>query len=218
VIVIETGSSALTTRERLMSAALRLIAENGYRATSVAAIEKEAGLAPRSGALYQYFKSKDDVLRAAIERELQVVDELGSVIEMLPLGDLRAELTLMARWNLASLDRRSDLTKLLRREAQRLPRKLLDDMYQRLVERPYAQVLAWLRNRFQDAGQEPPDLYPIALVLIESMGSYRFMHQTFGRTLDNIDDERFIASWVDIALAIAAHHGLEPRQRLRSPS
>jgi AcrR family transcriptional regulator len=210
VIVIETGSATLTTRERLMSATLRLVAENGYRATSVAAIEKEAGLAPRSGALYQYFKSKDDVLRAAIERDLHAVDEIGSVIEMLPLGDLRAELTLMARWNLASLERRSELTKLLRREAQRLPRELLDEMYQRLVERPYAQVLAWLRERFQAAGQEPPDLYPTALVLIESMASYRFMQQTFGRTLDDIDDERFIAGWVDIALAVARHHGLEP--------
>lgn len=212
--VIESRSATLTTRERLMSATLRLVAENGYRATSVAAIEKEAGLAPRSGALYQYFKSKDDVLRAAIERDLQAVDELGSVIEMLPLGDLRAELTLMARWNLASLERRSELTKLLRREAQRLPPKLLDDMYQGLVERPYAQVLAWLRERFQEAGTDPPDLYPIAFVLIEAMGSYRFMHETFGRTLDNIDDERFVASWVEIALAIAAHHGLEPPQRL----
>lgn len=213
MIVIDAGSATLTTRERLMSATLRLVAENGYRATSVAAIEKEAGLAPRSGALYQYFKSKDEVLRAAIERELQTVDELGSVIEMLPLGDLRAELTLMARWNLASLERRSDLTKLLQREVRRLPAELLDDMYQRLVERPYGQVLAWLRERFKAAGETPPDLYPIALVLIEAMGSYRFMHQTFGRTLDNIDDERFVASWVEIALAIATHHGLEPAQR-----
>jgi AcrR family transcriptional regulator len=191
-----------------MSATIQLVADNGYRGASVGAIEEAAGLAPRSGALYQYFESKDDVLRAAIERELRAVDELGSVIEMLPLGDLRAELTLMARWNLSSLERRSQLSRLLRREARRLPPELLEEMYARLVERPYGQVTRWLRGRFEAAGAQPPDLYPIALVLIEAMASYRFMHETFGRVLDDIDDERFIAGWVEVALAVAARHGL----------
>jgi AcrR family transcriptional regulator len=191
-----------------MSATIQLVADNGYRGASVGAIEEAAGLAPRSGALYQYFESKDDVLRAAIERELRAVDELGSVIEMLPLGDLRAELTLMARWNLSSLERRSQLSRLLRREARRLPPELLEEMYARLVERPYGQVTRWLRGRFEAAGAQPPDLYPIALVLIEAMASYRFMQETFGRVLDDIDDERFIAGWVEVALAVAARHGL----------
>ena len=114
------------TRERLMDAVLRLVAERGYAAASIGAIEQEAGLAPRSGALYQHFKSKDDALRAAIDRELAAVDELGTVIQMLPLGDLRAEVTLMARWNLGSLQRRAVLAAVVRREAARLPADLLD--------------------------------------------------------------------------------------------
>jgi AcrR family transcriptional regulator len=191
-----------------MAATLGLVAENGYDAASVGAIEEAAGLAPRSGALYQYFKSKDEALRAAIERDLETMDELGSVIEMLPLGDLHAELTLMARWNLASLERRSQLANLLRREARRLPPELLEEIYVRIVERPYDQVVQWLQERFSAAGAEPPDLHPIALVLVEAMASYRFMQETFGRVPDGIDDERFIASWVDVALAVAARHGL----------
>lgn len=137
------------------------------------------------------------------------MDELGSVIEMLPLGDLRAELTLMARWNLNSLERRSQLAKLLRREAQRLSPELLEQLYERLVQRPYDQVIAWLRERFIAVGKAPPDLHPIALVLIESMASYRFMRETFGRVLDDIDDERFITGWTDVALAVAERHGLQ---------
>jgi AcrR family transcriptional regulator len=196
------------TRERLMDAALRLVAERGYEGASVGAIEHAAGLARRSGALYQHFKSKDDVLHAAIDRELAAVDELGSVIRMLPLGDLSAELTLMARWNLNSLDRREKLATLVHREARRLPAALLSKLYDRLVERPYRQVVSWLEQRFRAAGVEPPDVPALALVLVEAMASYRYMRETFGRTFDDIDDERFVAGWVDIAVAIAERHGL----------
>lgn len=197
-----------STPDRLMDATLRLVADQGFQATSVGQIEREAGMAPRSGALYQHFASKDDVLHAAVERELAAVDELGSILDMLPLGDLRSEFALMARWNLDSLERRGGLAALVRRESARLPPDLLDKLYERLVARPYEQVVAWLRSRFEAAGVTPPDLHPIALILIESMSSYRFMRSAFGRTLDDIDDERFIAAWVDTALAVAAHHGL----------
>jgi AcrR family transcriptional regulator len=191
-----------------MDAALCLVAERGYEAASVGAIEDAAGLARRSGALYQHFKGKDDVLHAAIDRELAAVDELGSVITMLPLGDLRAELTLMARWDLNSLERRQTLATLVQREACRLPPELLDKLYDRLVERPYRQIVGWLEQRCTAAGVEPPDLPALAMVLIEAMASYRFMRETFGRTFDDIDDERFVAGWVDIAVAVAERHGL----------
>jgi AcrR family transcriptional regulator len=193
-----------------MSATLMLVAENGFDAATVGAIEEQAGLAPRSGALYQYFEGKDQALRAAVEQELAVMDELGSVIEMLPLGDLRAELTLMARWNLASLESRSLLATLIRREARRLPIELLDEIYVRIVERPYEQVVGWLGKRFEAAGAPPPDLYAFALVLTEGMASYAFMRQTFGRVPDGIDDDRLIDAWVNIALAVAKQQGLDP--------
>ncbi len=203
------GQSSPPTRDRLMDATLRLVAERGYEAASVGAIEQEAGMAPRSGALYQHFKGKDDALRAAIERQLAAVDELGSVIDMLPLGDLRAELTLMARWNLSSLERRASLAALVRREAARLPADLLDQLYDRLIARPYEQIMRWLEQRFDAAAVKPPDLAPIALVLIESMSSYGFMRSTFGRTVDDVDDERFINGWVEVALALAEHYGID---------
>jgi AcrR family transcriptional regulator len=196
------------TRERLMSAAMALFAERGFAGTSVGEIERAAGLAPRSGALYQHFKGgKDELLRSAIERELRAVDELGSVMEMLPLGDLRAELTLLARWTLGSLERRSELARFVRRDATRLSPELRDELYDRLVGRPYEQVVAWLEGRFHGAA-EPPDLHALALVLIESMSAYHSMRHMFGRTPGDVDDERFIAGWVETALAVAHRVGL----------
>jgi AcrR family transcriptional regulator len=195
------------TRERLMTAAMALFAERGFDGTSVGEIERAAGLAARSGALYQYFKGgKEELLRCAVEHELQAIDELGSVLDMLPLGDLRAELTLMARWNLTSLERRSQLARFVRRDGARLPPELRDTLYERLVAQPYALIVDWLRQRLPESDA---DLYPVALILVEPMASYHSMRQTFGRVPDEIDDERFVAAWVETALAVARHHGID---------
>ena len=200
--------AASPTRERLMQAALKLFAERGYKATTVGAIETAAGLAPRSGALYQHFKSKQELLEAAIENELTAMGELGDALAMLPLGDLRAELTLLARWNLASLDRREDLTRFIRREAHLLPKRMRTRLYESLVARPYAEIVAWLEGHYREAGVDPPDVAALALILIESMAAYRELDHLFGRVPDKIDDRRFVDAWVEIGVTVAAHHGL----------
>jgi len=41
------------------------------------------------------------------------------------------------------------------------------------------------------------------------MSAYRSMRQTFGRVPDDIDDERFIAGWVEATLAVARRYGLD---------
>jgi AcrR family transcriptional regulator len=188
-----------------MDAAMALFAERGFDGTSTGEIERAAGLAPRSGALYQHFKGgKDELLRSALERELRAVDEFGSVMEMLPLGDLRAELTLMARWNLTSLERRSELARFVRRDAARLPTELRDELYERLVGRPYEQLVKWLESRL--AGAERADLHALALVLVESMSAYHSLRRTFDRTPDDVDDDRFIEAWVETALAVAGRY------------
>jgi AcrR family transcriptional regulator len=191
-----------------MDAALKLFADHGFKATTIGAIESQAGLAPRSGALYQHFKSKHQLLEAALDRELAAMDELERAIEMFPLGDLRAELTMLARWNLASLDRRTDLTRFVRREADLLPQSLRTKLYDRLVARPYAEVVAWLSARFRQAGLDPPDLDALTLILIESMAAYRELNRLFGEVPAGIDDGRFVDAWVEAALAVAHRYGL----------
>jgi AcrR family transcriptional regulator len=192
-----------------MRAAMDLFAERGFDGTSVGEIERAAGLAPRSGALYQHFKGgKEELLRSAIEHELRAIDELGSVMEMLPLGDLRAELTLLARWNLGSLERRSALARFVRRDAARLPPELRDELYDRLVGRPYEEVVAWLRGRFPPA-PDAPDVPALALVIVETISAYHSLRLTFGRTPDDVDDERFIAAWVETALAVARRYVID---------
>lgn len=188
---------------------MELFAARGYRGTSVGEIEKAAGLAPRSGALYQHFDGKRQVLELALERQLASLRDLGSALEMLPLGDLRAELTLMARWNLASLDARRPLATFLRREGDRLPVELREELYRKLVGDPYAQVVGWLRERIEAQGAAEPDLDSLAFILIEPMSSFRTMQWLFDKTPGDVDDERLVETWVEICLAYAHAIGLE---------
>lgn len=54
------------TRERIVQAAYRALARNGYEATSVKDVAQEAAVAP--GLVHYYFKSKEDLLVAAVLR------------------------------------------------------------------------------------------------------------------------------------------------------
>jgi AcrR family transcriptional regulator len=53
-------------RDQLIDTALRLFAQHGYRATGIDTILAEAGVAKMT--LYHHFKSKDDLIVAALER------------------------------------------------------------------------------------------------------------------------------------------------------
>ncbi|MFI4985026.1 MAG: TetR/AcrR family transcriptional regulator [Solirubrobacterales bacterium] len=157
---------------------------------------------------HQHFKSKHELLEAAIEHELAAMGGLSDALAMLPLGDFRADLTLLARWNLASLDRRADLTRFIRREAHLLPKRMRTRLYESLVAKPYAEITAWLESRYREAGIDPPDLAALSLILIESMAAYKELAHLFGRIPGEIDDERFVDAWVEIGLTVAGHHGL----------
>ena len=54
------------SRELVLDAAERLIAENGYGSATVAALVEEAGIPPSS--VYHYFDSKEGILLAVMER------------------------------------------------------------------------------------------------------------------------------------------------------
>ena len=84
------------TRKRLLQTAFRLFHEQGYHATGVATIMREAQINP--GSMYHYFESKDDlllgVLRFALDylrpavmgpAEARTTDPLGRVFSLLAL-------------------------------------------------------------------------------------------------------------------------------------
>lgn len=196
------------TRDRLLSAAMKLFAERGYAGTTVGDIEAAAGLAPRSGALYQYFKGKDDLLKAAVARHAEDLDQMQSAMDLLPLGDVRAELTLMARWNLQDLKRREDLYRFIRKEGDRFP-ELVASLHEQISERPLRRTADQLRAYYREAGVEEPDCDALVAVLVQSMAAYRAYEASYGEPPLGVDEERFVSTWVDVCLAYARSRGID---------
>ncbi|TDC81144.1 TetR/AcrR family transcriptional regulator [Micromonospora sp. KC606] len=60
-------------RAEIVAAAARLFAANGFHATSMADIISECGLS--AGAVYRYFRSKDELIGAVAETALSTADE-----------------------------------------------------------------------------------------------------------------------------------------------
>jgi TetR/AcrR family transcriptional regulator, transcriptional repressor for nem operon len=65
---------ALETRERLLQTAFQLFHEQGYHATGVATILREAGV--NAGSMYHYFSSKDDLLLKVLEFALGYLEPM----------------------------------------------------------------------------------------------------------------------------------------------
>ena len=59
------------TRERILDVALGLFAEEGFSGTTITEVERRAGLSPGSGSFYRHFPSKEELLRAAVAREVE---------------------------------------------------------------------------------------------------------------------------------------------------
>jgi AcrR family transcriptional regulator len=71
----ETPSGTPETRDRILRTAFQLFHEQGFNATGVATIVREAGVNP--GSLYHFFESKDDLLLGVLEFAL---DDLGPAV------------------------------------------------------------------------------------------------------------------------------------------
>ncbi len=105
---------ARQTRERILDAALDLFASQGYSATSVAAIAREAGVVPET--IYASIGSKRGILEGLIDR-VASPDVVGKVLAdwTAATGDPSAQLHVIARFATAFWGRTSLLSVVLRK-------------------------------------------------------------------------------------------------------
>jgi AcrR family transcriptional regulator len=185
-----------STRERIVDEAMRLFSQHGYAATSIAKIEAAAGLTPGAGGLYHHFDSKEAVLAAGIERQLARLDALREIRRVLtPLGDLKAELTLTARYVLAELDSESELLRILASEARNRP-QLLTAAVDQLVSSTFEGFAAWIAERAERSISSEEAAATAALGL-GSLLSSRLLRDVLGVPA-RVDDETLVDTWVQL--------------------
>ena len=113
------------TRERIVAESLRLFAERGYAATSVAEIEAASGLSPGAGGLYRHFRSKEEVLGAAVrehitrtKKQIDATFQQASTLQDQALVD---RLRLACRVGLGKMREEADLIRVLFRDLDKFP-------------------------------------------------------------------------------------------------
>lgn len=96
------------SKHKIMAAAFKLIAKNGYEATSIAMIAKKAGVS--KGLLYNYFTSKEELVKALVMGAMEEGDEL---IETLFNDDAKQTLKNLFRWFFQEMRERPDHWRLM---------------------------------------------------------------------------------------------------------
>src|SRR3984957_13840417 len=192
-------STATPTRERILDEAMRLFSEHGYAATSIAKIEAAAGLTPGAGGLYHHFASKEALLAAGIERQLSRLAALREIRQVLgTLDDLRAELTLTARYILAELDSESELLRILASDVRNRP-QVLKTAVEQLVSSMFTGFAAWIGER-GEGGVAHAEETAIAGFGLGSLLSSRLLREVLGIP-SQVDDVVLVDTWVQTMMA-----------------
>jgi AcrR family transcriptional regulator len=187
------------TRNRIVTEAMRLFAARGFRGTTVGDIEEAAGLAPRAGGLYKHFRSKEEVLEAAIERHVDEIALFEPALEGLPLEDPRAELMAVGRWTLAELGNEMPLMKVVQKDGDRFP-ELVATVRARIVERGRKQGVALVGRLFGEV-LDGRQVEALASVALGSLVGYRIEETMFGPR--PVSEEDYLAAWVEMLVTYA---------------
>ncbi len=194
------------TRDRIITEAIRLFAERGFKGTTVGDIERAAGLAPRAGGLYKHFRSKEEVLEAAIDRHVSEIEAMRTSIEFKTLGDLRAELEMITRWGLAELAAEQPVMKIVMKDGDEFPH-LVEIVRERIVERGSELSVAVMARLLSESGAAVKDVDAVSTIALTSLVNYRLQESIFGKPPGGLSEEEFIEAWVDVWMRFALGTG-----------
>jgi AcrR family transcriptional regulator len=188
-----TPTTQTSTKERLVTEAMRLFSEQGYRATSISQIEKAAGLVPGCGALYNHFKTKEALLSAGIDRQLDRRRAMHDISALFAgQGDLHTELSLLCRYLLNVLDRESEFLQVAARAPKEASHRL-NTAYAALVDGLYSELTDWINGCAPDI--DDAEARRIAVVGINALLGKRATRVVFHSPQVDSPDEQFVADW-----------------------
>ena len=183
--------SRVNTRERIKASALPLFAEQGFAGVSIAAIETAAGLAPRAGAFYRHFPSKEALFEELAREQVTETPDEFDFDGLKAFGDTRAELVALARQFEKAAERQKPYLRLIEEtrlmEAGRsFEREANDAMLRALME--------WVATKPAAIGLDPGRLAALTLNVFGSW-LYFLTKQQHGVDLPILERERVLEEW-----------------------
>ena len=198
---VQFDSMSAPTRVRILDAAWKLFLRQGFRGTTVTQIEAAAKLSPGSGSFYRHFRSKKDVLRAVVDREVERIDaarDLGPEPHETG-GDVGAALAQDLRQRLDNFRRIQPLMMLIGREREHLGASR-ENLGQLLVARNLQLRSRRLEN-WMEAGVIPAnDPDALAAIVLCALTGYHLSQSFFGRPLGGLTAEAFVTTLVDFVV------------------
>lgn len=188
--VTETGKdrSRKNTRESILEAAMELFAESGFLGATISEVERRVGLAVGTGSLYRHFSSKEELLRAALAREItRIRMEIQRHAEAAEdSADDPAERRLRSyRQRLHDMRQCDRLFRLMLNEGDRVPE---------LREAVWAALRVPVKKK-------PGTGDVIEAVAESAIGGYHLFSIMQGRPYNGVSEEQFLRKLVELTMA-----------------
>ncbi len=119
-----------TKKKSIMDAAFSLFANNGFSNVKVSDIAEKAGIG--KGTVYEYFKSKDDILVKFLEYIKAELLQLGDTINRLP--DFKAKLTTLITFEFEFLKRYGPHAPEIKQSTLGMDMRISDDLKESIGE------------------------------------------------------------------------------------
>lgn len=194
------GGSLDETSQKIIDAAMMLVRDQGYVATTTKAIAKAAGV--NECTLFRKFKNKKDIVLQGVSQagwRANVTPEIFKGVQW----DLEADLGMFMR---AYMERMTpDFVNLS--IGLRAP-QLYEETASLIMKVPQAFLLSfteYLRNMHEMGKIPEADFDALALAIFSSAFGYAFLNASFGKELSKVEKEEYIKSSVQLFLK-----GLEP--------
>jgi AcrR family transcriptional regulator len=189
-----------STRERLLDAAIRLFAAQGYAQTTVADIQRACGLRPGSGALYRHFSSKRELLEAATQRYVDRLAEDRNRFELRPGESTSQVLRRAATMIWDGIDDNALLLRVI--FSEKSFQDLADELWSAITEHAYGSFAATLRAATEAGVLGLADPEATAAVLVASMAYYPMVRLLIGHIPGGVDPDRYLEACVSHAKGV----------------
>ena len=140
---------------RIIEAATKVFAKNGFYQSKIAQIAKEAGVA--DGTIYIYFENKDDILISLFEEQMKaVLDNMAH--QVANIDDPAEKLEIFASTHLGLIEKNKDMAEIIQVELRQSGKFMKEYKNERFLE--YLDIIGDIISEGQKRGLFRKDVIP----------------------------------------------------------
>ena len=140
---------------RIIEAATKVFAKNGFYQSKIAQIAKEAGVA--DGTIYIYFENKDDILISLFEEQMKVVLD-NMTLQLTKIDDPAEKLEIFASTHLDLIEKNKDMAEIIQVELRQSGKFMKEYKNERFLE--YLDIIGDIISEGQKRGLFRKDVIP----------------------------------------------------------